>query len=164
MAAYFDLQVTLHHPLEMTRKACQDESICCTATRSINFLGGGWSVWCAACWVPAPKGAVSAEISSAGLAICHYLMVNPSVSGIRGSHRAKPPGDRAVRKRSGRIDRQKGFFFYMMQSTKRFSSYFFFSILRKSLVDDAGKIKHISRLWSRHSERTQLCGTKNAFL
>lgn len=163
MAAYSDPQVTLHHPLEMTRNACQDESICCTATRSINFLGGGWSVRCAACWVPAPKGAVSAEISSAGLAICHYLMVNPSVSGIRGSHWAKPPGDQTVRNRSRRIDRQKGFVLTWCRAQRDFRAVFF-SILRKSLVDDAGKIKHISRLWSRHSERTQLCGTKNAFL
>ena len=40
----------------------------------------GWSVWFAVWWVQAPRGAVSAEISSAAPAICHYLMVNPSVS------------------------------------------------------------------------------------
>lgn len=75
----------------MTRSACQAESIGCTATRSIKILGGGGQCGLQGgecgqeCGL---KGAVSAEISLVAPAICHYLMVNPSVSVI-GSCQAK---------------------------------------------------------------------------
>lgn len=41
----------------------------------ISLVGGGHGEY------GPPKGAVSAEVSWAALAVCHYLMVNPSVSG-----------------------------------------------------------------------------------
>lgn len=41
-----------------------------------------------------PKGAVSAEVSSAALAVCHYLMVNPFVSG--GGSSTGPPARRRI--------------------------------------------------------------------
>lgn len=41
-----------------------------------------------------PKGAVSAEVSSAALAVCHYLMVNPFVSG--GGSSTGPPARRQI--------------------------------------------------------------------
>lgn len=83
--ANFDPAVTLHHPLATGRSAHQEESICCTATPSINFSGGGmvsaawrvrasqrnpkcWSQLGRACRLSLPNGksSVSDGGSSAG--------------------------------------------------------------------------------------------------
>ena len=77
LSAYFDPAGHTTSPAGNDQK-CMSGWINWMHGRSFN-LGRGWSVRFAVWWVEAPTGAVSAEISSAAPAICHYLIVNPSL-------------------------------------------------------------------------------------
>lgn len=78
-STYFDLLVTLHHPLKQTRKAYHAESNGWAATCSIRIFCERGSAVCSMLRIDSKRR--NGEISLALLEICHYLMVNLCVFG-----------------------------------------------------------------------------------